>query len=122
MLETHMKLYVTKPNFSDNFFASKIKKLGQNWIKKAFIEFTEKFDHKFLLNLFYDENLYYVLCSYTYIVLYSRTNPIFGKKIFFPEIWSKISSANQIARFFNQPYLQNKSVKLPDFSILTKFT
>ena len=24
-------------------------------------------------------------------------------------------SANQIAGFFNQPYLQNKSVKWPDF-------
>ena len=32
-------------------------------------------------------------------------------KIFVPEIWAKMFSANQIARFFNQPYLQNQSIK-----------
>ena len=32
-----------------------------------------------------------------------------------PEIWTKMFSANQIAGFFNQPYLQSKSVKWPDF-------
>ena len=36
--------------------------------------------------------------------------PYLGKFIV-PEIWAKIFSANQIARFFNQPYLQNKSMK-----------
>ena len=44
----------------------------------------------------------------------SCTNPIF-EKIFVPEIWAKMSSANQIAGFFNQPYLQNKSMKKLDF-------
>ena len=29
-------------------------------------------------------------------------------KIFVPEIWAKMFSANQIAGYFNQPYLQNK--------------
>ena len=33
------------------------------------------------------------------------------RKIFFPEIWAKMISANQIAGFFNQLYLQNISVK-----------
>ena len=33
----------------------------------------------------------------------------------FPEARAKMFSANQIAGFFNQPYLQNKSVKWPDF-------
>ena len=36
-------------------------------------------------------------------------------EIFVPEIGTKIFSANQIAEFFNQPYLQNKSIKWPDF-------
>ena len=40
--------------------------------------------------------------------------PIFGK-IFVPEIWAKMFSASQIAGFFNEPYLQNKSMKQPDF-------
>ena len=44
----------------------------------------------------------------------SSTDPIFGKS-FVPEIWAKILSASQIAGFFNQPYLQNKSVKQPEF-------
>ena len=55
-----------------------------------------------LLNFFHNENLYNLLCS--------CTNLIFGK-IVIPEIWAKMFSANQIAGFFNQPYLQNKSMK-----------
>ena len=39
---------------------------------------------------------------------------MFGK-ILVAEIWAKMFSANQIAGFFNQPYLQNKSMKEPDF-------
>ena len=54
----------------------------------------------------FNENLYYLLCS--------CTNPIYGK-IFVPEIWAKMFLANQIAGFFNQPYLQNKSMKQSDF-------
>ena len=42
------------------------------------------------------------------------TNLIFGK-ILFPEIWAKIFSAIQVVGFFNQPYLQDKSMKHPDF-------
>ena len=44
----------------------------------------------------------------------SCTNSIFDK-IFVPEIWAKMFSVNQIAGFFNQPYLQNKSIKQSDF-------
>ena len=40
----------------------------------------------------------------------SCTNPILGT-IFVPEIWAKMFSANQIAGYFNQPYLQNKSMQ-----------
>ena len=35
---------------------------------------------------------------------------MFGN-IFVFEIWAKMFLANQIAGFFNQPYLQNKSMK-----------
>ena len=56
--------------------------------------------------MIYNENLFYLLCS--------CANAIFGK-IFVPEIYAKMFSANQIAGHFNQPYLQKKSVKLPDF-------
>ena len=38
--------------------------------------------------------------------------------MFVPEIWGKMFSANQIAGFFNQPYLQNKSVKYPILCML----
>ena len=47
-------------------------------------------------------------------MLCSCTNFIYGK-IFVPEIWTKIFSANQIAGFFNQPHLQHKSMKWLDF-------
>ena len=59
-----------------------------------------------IINLISDVNLYCFLCS--------CTNPIFGK-IFIPEIWAKMFSVNQISGFFNQPYLQKKSIKWPDF-------
>ena len=36
--------------------------------------------------------------------------PYLGK-IFVPEIWAKMFSVNQIAEFFNQSYLHNKSMK-----------
>ena len=39
---------------------------------------------------------------------------MFGKMLVH-KIWTKMFSANQIAGFFNQPYLQNKSMKEPDF-------
>ena len=84
-LETHINLCITEPDFPEIFFAPKIGKMDQK-----------------LLNLLYNENLYYLLCS--------CTDPIFGK-ISGPEIWSKMFSANQIAGFFNQPYLQSKSSK-----------
>ena len=40
----------------------------------------------------------------------SCSNPIFGK-IFIPKIWSKMFSANQIAVFYNQSYLQKEWMK-----------
>ena len=54
---------------------------------------------------------FYWICSImkTYYLLCSCTNPVFGK-IFVPGVWAKMFSANQIARFLNQPFLQNKSL------------
>ena len=48
-------------------------------------------------NLFCNEIVYYLLSF--------CTNPIFAK-IFVPEMWAKMFSANRIAWFFSQPYLQ----------------
>ena len=39
-------------------------------------------------------------------------------KIFVPEIWVKMFSASQIAGFLNLPYLENKSVKQPEFLLV----
>ena len=93
MLETHMKLCVTESDFLEKKFLPKnLGKWTKNGPKTGFFESTERFGHSFLLNLCYSENLYYLLCS--------CTNPIFGK-IFVPEIWAKMFSANQTAGFFN---------------------
>ena len=48
------------------------------------------------------KDLYYLLCS--------CVNLVFGE-IFVTEIWAKMFSGNQIAGFFNQSYLHNKSMK-----------
>ena len=102
-----MKLCVTEPDFLEkNFLSQNLGKWTKNRPKTGFFEFIEKFALKFSLDLLYNENLYYLLCS--------CTDPLFGK-IFVPGIWSKMFSANQIIGFFNQTYLQNKSVKEPDF-------
>ena len=74
--------------------------------QKQNFEFTEKIDRQFLLNLFYNENLYYLLCSCTSLV--------FGQNLV-PWLRTKMFSANQIAGVFNQPYLQNRSSNSPIF-------
>ena len=59
--------------FLKAFFAEKLGK----WSKNRFLEFKEKFGYQFSLNLFYNEYVYYLLCS--------CTNPMFGKN-FVPEM------------------------------------
>ena len=71
----------------------KMEKWSKNEPETGFFEFIVKFCHQFLLNLFYNENLYYFLCS--------CTNPIFGK-IFVSKIWAKMFSVNQIISRTNQ--------------------
>ena len=101
VLESHVKLCVTATFSGENFFPKKLRKLAQNGPETGFFQFIGKFGHSFLMNLIYNENLFYLPCS--------CTNPIF-RKIFVPEIWAKMFSANQIAGFLNQSYLQNKSI------------
>ena len=88
------------------FFCPQNWENGSKWVKNRVFEFIGKSDHWFLLNLVYNENLYYLLCS--------CTNSVLGN-ILVPEIWAKMFSANQTAQFFNQSYLQKKSMKWPDF-------
>ena len=49
----------------------KLGKWTRNRPKARFLEFIKTFGHSFLMNLIYNENLYYLLCF--------CTNPIFGK-------------------------------------------
>ena len=58
--------------FGKYFLPQKLGKWTKIGQKQGFFEFIEKFGHQFLLNLFYNENLYYMLCSFT--------NAIFGKR------------------------------------------
>ena len=70
------------------------------------IDIIKNFGLWFLLNLFYNGNLYYLLWCCTY--------PIFGKNIV-PDVSAKILSANQTVAFLNDLYFQNKSIKSSDF-------
>ena len=46
VVETHMKLRVTEPNFLGRFpFAQKLGKSAQNGPKTMFFQFIEKFGH-----------------------------------------------------------------------------
>ena len=92
VLESHMKLCMTELDFPEKIFWTKNQKNGP---ETGFFEFIEKFGHQYLLKLFYDQNIYYLLCS--------CTNPLSGK-IFVPEIWAKMFSANQTVGYFYQPF------------------
>ena len=104
VLETSMAFCVTKPDFLE-----KKKICYKNWAngpkmcqKQGFLSLLKN-----LVSHFYwvcsVMKIYFICCVPAQI-------PYLGKFIV-PEIWAKIFSANQIARFFNQPYLQNKSMK-----------
>ena len=59
---------------------------------------------------------FYWICSIMKIyIICCVASEILYLKIFVPEMRAEMFSANQIARFFKQPYLQNKSIKQPDF-------
>ena len=103
VLETHGKLCLTELDiFGKKVFAPKIGKMGLKYAKNSFFGFIEKCGHQSFLNLFYNENQYYLLCS--------CTNSIFGKNLV-PEMWVKMLPANLIAGLLNQFYLQDKPMK-----------
>ena len=82
----------------------------QKWetgLKICFLDLLKNSVIIFYLNLVYNESLYYLL--------YSCTNPIFGKSLV-PEIWAKMCLANQIVGFLNQLHIYN-----PDHNILRHF-
>ena len=60
-----------------SILAQKIRKITKNGPKTGFFEFIGNLGQQFLLNLFYNENFYYLLCS--------CKNPIFRKFCF----WDK---------------------------------
>ena len=95
-----------RARFSKMFFCPQNWENGPKRAKTGFFEFIKNFCHQVLLNQFYNKNICYLLCSFT--------NPIFGKFLV-PEICTKMFSANHIVGFFNQSYLQNKSLKQSDF-------
>ena len=66
-------------------FAPKIGKVGQ---KQGLLNIVKNFVIIFLLNLLYNESVYYLL--------YPCTNPTIFGKILVPQIWTKMFSTNQI--------------------------
>ena len=58
VLETLIKLCVAEPDFLEKLFGPRIGKMGQNRV----FEFKEKFGSELSLKLFYNGNLYYLLC------------------------------------------------------------
>ena len=70
MLEYHMKLSLTEPKF----FSPKTGNTDQKFVKNSIFFNLLKNLTEILLNLFYDENVYYLLCS--------CTNSLFGKSFF----------------------------------------
>ena len=95
---TYKRLCVIEANYLEKLFPPKIGKNGS----MSFLNLFKKIGIKFLLNLFYNKNLYQLLCSCIY--------PIFGKNLV-PEIRIKMLFANQIAVFLNELYLQNNLMK-----------
>ena len=58
VIETHMKLCVTEPDFPGKLFLpQKLGKWAKNWLKTGFFEFIGKFSHQLFLNLVYKEIL-----------------------------------------------------------------
>ena len=69
-LQKPIQSCVTEPDFPDKkFLRPKLGKWTRNGTKTRFFEFIEKILSLILLNLVYNENLFYLFCS--------STNPIF---------------------------------------------
>ena len=99
VLETHMKL--SKADFVEKIVSPQ--KLGiwtKNGPKTGFFEFMEDLVFNF-----------YGICSMMkmYIIFCVPAQISYFEKFLF--LRAKILSTNQIAGFFNQPYIQNESIK-----------
>ena len=103
-----MKLCTTEPDFLGKFFLPrKLGKWTKNGPKMVFWIYWKIYSIYSIIKT-------YIICSVLHSPL-QNSAIIQSCKIFVPEIWAKMFPANQIAGFFNQPYLQNKSVKWSDF-------
>ena len=74
--------------FEEKCFVPKMSKMGP---KKGFFEFIEKWGDSFFQNSFYNEILYYLLCS--------CTNPIFWANLA-SQIWDKMLSEQSNCKIF----------------------
>ena len=75
VLENCVKLCLTEPDFPEKvFLLQKLGKWTKNRPKTWLFQFIENFGHYFLLNLFYNEDIYYLLCP--------CTDPIIGETFF----------------------------------------
>ena len=110
VLKVHMKLCVTELDFWEkNFFAPKLRKRVKMGQKHGFFNLLENLVINFLLNLIYNRNLYYLLCS--------CTNPIFGK-VFVPEIWPKCSQPMRLQDFLINYISRTNQWNSPSFCML----
>ena len=100
-----IRLCVTEPNFLEVFFPQKLGKIAQKWAKNVLLFFWVYRKNWLLIfsKLFYNESLY-LLCSR---IIFWKNLP--------PDTLVKMLSANQVAEFLNQPFLQNKFMKWPIF-------
>ena len=81
--------------FEKIFLSKKWGKWTKNGKKWGFLNLLENLVIIFFQDLVYNESFRYLL--------YSCTNPIFGKNLV-PGIWVKMLLASQITRFLNQLY------------------
>ena len=84
------------------FLPPKLGKWTKNGPKTGSFKFIEKSGHYFLLNLSYNKNLFYLLHFWKNCHIWEN---------FCSWDMGETFSANQIAGFFNQPYIQNRSLK-----------
>ena len=106
VLETLIKLYLTEPDFLEKvFLTQKLGEMGQNRPKIGFLDLKKKFGHSF--HWICSTMKMYMICCIPAQTLYLR-------KILFMK-QAKTLPANQIAGFSNQPFLQSKPMKEPNF-------
>ena len=104
-LKLNNKVVRDRAEFFGSFFPQKLGKIAQKWAKNVLLFFWVYRKNWLLIfsKLFYNESLY-LLCSR---IIFWKNLP--------PDTLVKMLSANQVAEFLNQPFLQNKFMKWPIF-------